>query len=394
MNLGGMAMATTLTKKAKEWMTEVSEFAVEHIAPLQNLHKSKNFPNDLWRKMGEEGLLGLMISKEFGGMGKSAVEMSLSANALAKDGGNLGIVLSFLIHQITAHYIIERLGSENQKKTWLPDLAQGKITACFAVSEPNIGAHPKYISTQAEKIKGGYVLNGEKSYLTNGPMADLFIVIAVTGNVSGKKRFSAFIVPKHSPGLEISDPMDISFFRPALHGGITMDHCEVQDDSVIASSGNSYEDIVLFFREIEDTLMMGAVTGALEKQARIIVEMVRKKIPVPDASLNLDLGKLKIMLDTARIISYESAAMLDSGGGHHEKTSLTLFFRDLAKDILVLLEIIIKNTKIEPSPQYQALTYGLTASSRIGGKVAELKQIKLGSLFYNGVFSGEPSGIY
>jgi acyl-CoA dehydrogenase len=380
-------MSTILTKREKEWMADVSEFAVEHIEPLQTLHQSKKFPRDLWLKMGDEGLLGIPISKEFGGLGRSALDISLCAHTLVKDGGNLGIVLSFLIHQITAHYIIERLGTDLQKSTWLKDLATGRITASFAVSEPKVGAHPKHISTSAEKTKTGYVLNGEKSYLTNGPMADLFIVVAVIGTVSGKKRFSTFIVPKNTPGLTISDPLDVSFLRPALHGGITLTNCEVPESAMITSSGNAYEDIVIYFRDIEDSLMMGAVTGALERQAILLVEMLRKKIPVPDPSLNLDLGRLKMMMDTAKIISYESAAMVDSDSSHPEKMSLTLFFRDLVKDIIVQFEMIIANTKIETSSLFKALTFGLVSTSRIGGQLAELKQIKIGSLFFNGIFT-------
>ena len=376
-------MATALTRESAEWMSDVVDFAREHLPPEKKLHLLKSFPMDIWKSMGDSGLLGISIAKTYGGMEQNAVNLSLSALALARESGSLGMCLSFLIHQMVARYIVQNMGSDDQKKRYLPDLAKGLITASLAVSEPETFAHPKHIKTRAEKIKGGYLISGEKSYLTNGPIADFFVVIAVTETLSEKKRFSAFIVPRSCKGLVVSPPLAIPFFRPAPHGGIRMDRCEVAEDALIGNEGTAFEDMVLRFRDVEDALMMGAVTGAFEKLSLLLTAMLRKKFPLPDGNLSMDLGKLKVMLDTARIIALESAAMLDSGQGHKEKTSLYLFFRDLAKDILVHMDLVVKNTGIEAVPLFQTIRDDLTASSRLGGHVAELKQIKIGKLFFN-----------
>jgi len=375
-------MATALNREATDWMADVSEFARQHLPPEKKLHQLKSFPMGIWKNMGEAGLLGLSTSKTYGGLEKKALDISLTTLALSRESGNLGMCLSFLIHHLVSRFIIENLGTDIQKNTYLPDLASGKITGCLAVSEPKTFAHPKHIKTEAVRTGGGFVLTGEKTYLTNGPIADFFVVIAFTESQSDRKRFSAFIVPKDAKGLTVST-LTIPFFKPATHGGIKMDRCEVPDDAVIGREGSAYEDIVLRFRELEDALMMGPVTGALERLSLLITDALRKRIPIPNSHLSLDLGKLKIMLDIARIITYESACMIDSGKGHREKSSLHLYFRDLVKDILVLIDMIIRNTGVEPAPLFKIILDDLTASSRIGGQVAELKQMKIGSLFFN-----------
>lgn len=375
-------MATALTQDALILNRNVSDFAQKYIAPHARLHQESRFPMDLWQAMGREGLLGLSISEAYGGKGRTTLDLSMALHGLVQEGHNLGMALSFLIHLIVSHHVIETWASESQKKRYLPDLASGKITACLAVSEPKTGAHPKHIKSIAEKNSDGFTLNGEKSYLTNGPIADLFVVIAVSGIDSGKKSFSAFMVPRDTPGLDVLPPQEIPFFKPAPHGSIRFEDCRVPPDALLGPEDSAYEGIVLPMRIIEDTLMMGAVTGALEKQAILLAQALQQKDRLPDEFLKMDLGKLKTMLDTAKILSYEAASMVDSGIPHPDQTSLNLFFRNLAREYHIQLEIILKNARIDKTGLLEAITNDLAASSRIGGQVAKTRQMKLGTGFF------------
>ncbi|MBU1170375.1 MAG: acyl-CoA/acyl-ACP dehydrogenase [Proteobacteria bacterium] len=375
-------MATALSQDALILGRNVSNFAQKNIAPLSTLHRENRFPMDIWQAMGREGFLGLSISKAYGGKGRSALDVSIAAHSLVKEGHNLGMALSFLIHQIIAHHVVETWASENQKKRYLPNLASGKITACLAVSEPKIGAHPKHITSTVVKTQEGYTLNGEKSYLTNGPIADLFVFIAVSNSDSVLKRFSAFMVPRNTPGLEVLAPMDIPFFKPAPHGSIRLSNCKVPAEALLGPEDSAYEDIVLPVRAVEDALMMGAVTGALEKQAICLAEALQKKGQLSDEFLKIDLGKLKSMLDTAKILSYESASMVDSGVFHPDQNSLNLYFRHLARDYHIQLEIILKNARIDKTGLLEAITNDLAASARIGGQLAKIRQMRLGAAFF------------
>ncbi len=376
-------MTTILTDEINKIADKFAKFAIENIAPLRDLHKSDNFPFDLWEKMGKEGLLGLGIPSDYNGTGGNALTISVAGHELVKNGNNLGIALSWLLHQLSARFIIEKFGTEDQKKRYLPKLATGELTTCFAVSEPDTGAHPKHLKTVAEEHLDGYTLNGEKTYLTNGPIADLFVVIAVTGFNFGKKLYSAYIIPKETKGVEITKPIKIPFFRPAPHGGIILTDCSVPKDSIIGGKDTIYEDLVLPFRDIEDTLMMGAVSGALEKQFILLSKLLRKNNIKPDEFLKMELGKLKTMLDMSKFISHEAARMVDSEIDYPEKTSLLLYFRNLARDYHVQIEIILKNTKLKKRGLLATITNDLAASAGLGSNVVKRKQMKLGEAFFD-----------
>ena len=375
-------MVTTITSEVKKISETFSAFAEKHIAPMDKLHETDDFPIELWKKMGREGLLGLGISKKYNGTGGDALTISVACHALVKNGNNLGIALSWLLHQLSALYIIDAFGTDNQKNEYLPKLATGEMISCFAVSEPKTGAHPKHLKTVAEEHIDGFTLNGEKTYLTNGPIADLFIVVAVTGIDSGKKQYTAFLVPKSAKGLELTDPIKIPFFKPAPHGGIVMKDCSVPKDAILGNRDTIYDDLVLPFRDIEDALMMGAVTGALEKQLILLGDLLRENKIEPDEFLKMELGKLQTMLDTAKFIACESAKMVGSEKDFPEKTSLLLYFRNLAREYHVQIEIILKNAKIEKSGILEILTNDLAASAGIGSKVVKKKQMRLGEQFF------------
>ncbi len=376
-------MTTILTDEINKIADKCAKFASENIAPLTDLHKSDKFPFDLWKKMGTEGILGIGIPSDYSGTGGNALAISVAGHELVKNGNNLGIALSWLLHQLSARFIIGEFGTEEQKRKYLPKLATGELTPCFAVSEPDTGAHPKHLKTVAEEHLDRYTLNGEKTYLTNGPIADLFVVIAITGYDSEKKLFSAFIVPKETKGVEITKPIKIPFFRPAPHSGIILTDCSVPEDSMIGRKNTIFDDLVLPFRDIEDALMMGTVTGALEKQFILLTELLRKNNIKPDEFLKMELGKLKTMLDMSKFISYEAARMVDSDIDYPEKTSLLLYFRNLARDYHVQTEIIMKNKKLKKCGLLTILTNDLVASAGLGGNVVKRKLMRLGETFFD-----------
>lgn len=371
-------MTTLLSDELCKIADTFSQFAQTNIAPLDDLHNSDNFPLELWKKMGEEGLLGLGVPSDYNGADGDALAISVAGHELVKNGNNIGIALSWLLHQLSARYILNKFGSQEQKDQYLQKLAKGEMTACFAVSEPKTGAHPKHLKTVAEEHPDGYTLNGEKTYLTNGPIADLFFVVAVTGFDSGKKLYSAYIVPKETPGVKLTKPIKIPFFRPAPHSGIILTDCTVPKNAIIGNKDTIYDDLVLPFRDIEDALMMGAVTGALEKQFILLSELLREKDISPDEFMKMELGKLKTMLDMSKFISYEAARMVDSDMDHPEKTSLLLYFRNLAREYHVQIEIIMKNAKLEKSGLLEILTNDLAASAGLGSNVVKIKQMRLG----------------
>jgi alkylation response protein AidB-like acyl-CoA dehydrogenase len=155
----------------------MQDFARAHVAG-RDLH-SDAFPHDLWRTMGAAGLFRIGLREEFGGSGGGYRAIAEAERALVEEGGSLGFGLSWTGHQLTALWFIDKFANDAQRRGHLPRLASGEFTASVAISEPGIGAHPKHLKATAKRDGDSFVVDGEKAFVTNGPIADLFVVLAI-----------------------------------------------------------------------------------------------------------------------------------------------------------------------------------------------------------------------
>jgi alkylation response protein AidB-like acyl-CoA dehydrogenase len=378
-------MATLINERMKSLEEKISRFAKDTIAGRNDLHVMEDFPFDIWQKMAVKRLLGLGIPEEYGGLGENYLAIAIAGEAMVRSGHNMGIALSWLIHHMTSRLFIAGAGTENQKEKYLPDMARGKITASVAISEPDVGAHPKHLKTTAEGREGFFILNGEKSYLTNGPIANLFIVIAITGIEDGRKRFTAFLVPAETKGLQRTEPIRFPFLRPSPHGGIMLQNCSLPSSNILGNQGTAYEEMVIPFREYEDVLLMGPASGAMQGQIELLVELIRKQgVSSLNDNLKADLGELQSLADTLRIIAYESANMLESGTGHHELLSLSLSFRSISKNFQDKFALVKTRASIESTETLDFLTNDLVSMLPIAKNISSIKQRKLGETLISG----------
>ena len=363
-----------------EFIEKVSCFAREEIAPWVAQGDQDEFPLPLWRKMGDAGLLGIAIPREYGGLGMGYLGITLAAEAVAAQGGSLGIGLSWMIHNVVASLVFAGLGREEQKARYLPDLAQGRITASISISEPEVGAHPKYLKTRAERRGDVYVVNGEKAYLTNGPFVDLYVVLAVTGTreTGEKKQFSALIVPKEDPGVTLTAPMKLVGFKPSPHCGIRLVNCEIPMENLVGAEGTAYPDIAIAFREIEDVTLMGLVLGGINREMFLLLRELRRQGGAIADDLHADLGRLQYLRDTLRLIACEAARILDRDDGRDGLLSLVLSFRDLARQFQEGLEKPAAAALLTSNGEFQILSNDLVRAINLAKNVMALKQIKQG----------------
>ncbi|MED5574301.1 MAG: acyl-CoA dehydrogenase family protein, partial [Pseudomonadota bacterium] len=174
-------------------------FAQSEIATLTDLHEQEKPPEDLWRAFGVTGMTSIGLAPEYGGDGGDLRAMAQVGEAIAAEGGNLGLAGAWMARQLCARLHIYGYGTNEQKERYLPRLAAGLSTPCFAVSEPGAGAHPKHLKTEAVRDGDHYIVNGKKAYLTNGPISDLILLMAITGVEEGRKQYSIFLVPRETP---------------------------------------------------------------------------------------------------------------------------------------------------------------------------------------------------
>ncbi len=289
----------------------------------------------LWASMGRRGLLGWSIPASYGGGGASYLEIREGLDAFVRGGGRPGTALSWAVHLIVGRTLVAACGNRTQKREILPAMASGRQTVSIALSETGAGSDPKRIRTGAVRKGSSYVLNGEKAWLTNGPIAGLFIVFAVTAERGGKKEFTAFLVPKDTPGLSVVAVPPLGYLAPASHCMIRLEECAVPETAVLGRKGRAWEELSKPFRVVEDIFLSGgAVTGGLGRQLQSLIGAMRRMPGKAPAEAGERIGEAAALLETARRMAGEAAGTLD---GRREGTSV--------ERLLVCLHLLVRKSR-------------------------------------------------
>ena len=272
---------------------------------------SREAPGEIWKKMARRGLLGWSIPASYGGAGARFQDILPAVEAFVRKGGRPGLALSWMVHLIVGKVLISDAGNRMQKKEILPAMATGRITACIALSEPGSGSDPKRIRTRAVKKADRYVLDGEKAWLTNGPLADLFIVFAVTGERDGRKQLTAFLVPGKTPGLTVREMPPLGYLQPSPHCAIRLEGCAVPETAILGRSGRAWEELSKPFRAVEDALLAGVILGGLDRQLGEIVRGLKDSTRDLGNDIKERIGAVAVQLDVARQIARGAAKDFD-----------------------------------------------------------------------------------
>jgi acyl-CoA dehydrogenase len=291
---------------------DTADFAARCIAPRRDeLLRPGQFPHDLWAAMGDAGLLGIATPESFGGAGGGYVDLCRAGEALARAGGNLGIASSWLGHCVASRFFLQGFGSAAQQARWLPPIARGTATLAVAISEPGAGAHPKHLKSTATRLAEGWQLDGEKAYVTNGPIAAVFLVLAVSAVEASRKRFSAFLVPRDTPGLVLVPGPVVDFLRPSPHCGLTLERCVVPAEALIGTEGGAFEAMSIPFRAVEDAAAGGKIVGAVR---HLVLAAGRAALPLQGAERDAaaaELGALAGLAAALGDVALALAAALD-----------------------------------------------------------------------------------
>ncbi|MGZ6275829.1 MAG: acyl-CoA dehydrogenase family protein [Syntrophales bacterium] len=377
-----------VNKKDVPYLTEkVAAFAEREIAARPDLNVSDDFPLDIWKKMAREDLFRLGSPAKYGGTKISYDTLILIGEAFVRYGHNMGLALSWIIHLLASGFMIGKFGSPSQREEYLPKMADGIITASIAFSELRAGADPRRLNTAARREGDHFILNGEKAYLTNGPLAGFFMVYAVTGVVEGKKQFTTFLVSRENRNLTVTEVMKLDFLKPSPHCMIRLENCSVPASAILGREGTALEEMARPCRALEDALLNGPILGGMCRQMELILNALRKKSATPTDDVMRGLGELETRRQTLWWMACEAARRMKKGGAKNEYETLLMSFRTVAADCQSLAGQVMERSGIDIDGELAAMTKDvcLTLDLLKGGDPSRQKKIGERIIFKEGV---------
>ncbi|MCG6166423.1 acyl-CoA dehydrogenase family protein [Leptospira sanjuanensis] len=357
-----------LESEDKDFYNTVKEFAKERALPtVEQRDEDCSWDSELWKEMGSMGLLGIPLPEQYGGQGGSCFQCCLAQEAFNAGSLDSGFGLSWGAHMIIGTLPILFQGTEAQKEKYLPKLASGEWIAGLGLTEPDSGSDAAGMRTYAEKTEGGFILNGSKMFITNGPIGQIFIVMARTTKSRGPMGVSAFIVESHRKGFHVSKVLKKLGHNTSTTAELSFEDMFIPDENLLGPLNSGFLRIGKATLEWERTVLLASLMGGLEnavescihyawqrqqfgkpilsffamkeKIARIwaylcasrrtLYFVARKKDAEPNVSLPMESSILKVFASEVSEEVASDAVQIHGGMGYMREVHVSRLYRDV-----------------------------------------------------------------
>jgi len=292
----------------------VRDFAETEIKPhVLEWDEAQHFPRDLFRRMGELGLMGVTFPEEFGGAGLGYIEYSITVEELARVDGSIG--LSIAAHNSLCSNHIFEYGSDRQRVELVTPLARGEKLGSWALTEPAAGSDASAMRTIAVQRDGGWVINGSKNFITHGISSDVCVVMAITDREMRSRGISAFVVERGNPGFLTGRKENKLGVRASETASIIFEDCIVPDDNLIGERGRGFVNAMQILdggRIAIAALATGIAQGAYESALRYSKERYQFGKPIAEfEAIQFKLADMATQIDAARLLTLRAARLKD-----------------------------------------------------------------------------------
>jgi isovaleryl-CoA dehydrogenase len=359
----------------------VSGFAAAEIAPrAADIDRDNQFPHDLWKKMGDLGLLGITAEEQYGGAGMSYLEHIVAMEEISRASASVG--LSYAAHSNLCVNQISRNGSKEQKEKYLPNLISGDYVGALAMSEAGSGSDVVSMTLRADKQGDKFILNGNKMWITNGPDADVLVVYAKTDLAAGSRGITAFLIEKGFKGFSTAQKLDKLGMRGSNTCELVFENCEVPEENVMGGVGNGVA-VLMSGLDYERAVLTGGPVGIMQACMDSVVPYIhdRKQFGQSIGEFQLIQGKIADMycgMNASRAYAYAVGKACGNGKNiRKDAAGAILFVAEKATQMaLDAIQILGGNGYINEFPTGRLLRDAKLYE--IGAGTSEIRRMLIG----------------
>jgi len=318
-----------LEEKHENFRKKIREFAERYIEPkAKEIDEEQKFPYDNFKKLGELGIMGMVVPEEYGGTGDDMISYAIAVEELSRVCGSTGITVA--AHNSLAVYPLYLFGTEEQKKKYIPPLAKGEKIGAFGLTETGAGSDAGATKSTAKLIGDYYLINGSKCFITNASVADIMVITARTAPTKGSKGISNFILEKGMPGLNVGKKENKMGLRGSDTAELVLENVKVPKENLLGKEGDGFKQFLITLdggRVSIGAMALGIAQGAYDMALRYAKERIQFEKPISSfQAIQWKLADMATKIEAARHLIYYACWLKDKNRPYIKESAMAKLY--------------------------------------------------------------------